>query len=145
MTFTYYGFPRQMTWSYEVPATPGTYWVAAGSSVVATFTLGIPAPLAFVVDATATPGTLGSADVSWTTVDGAQAYLASAWNQDLGAQAASMWVGSPPARFPNGSFSAGTTYDVFVAATDADMSGATVPSNFAVSEYLLLPASFVAK
>jgi hypothetical protein len=146
LTFTYHAnFPRQMVWSYEIPATPGTYWLAAGSSVVATFTLGVPAQLPFVVDAAASPRAPGSADVSWTAVEGAKAYLVSAWDHDLGTLVASMWTPPPPARFPNGSFVTGTAYDVVVAATDADMSGATVPSSFAVSEYPFLPASFVAE
>ncbi len=148
LSFTYHAnFPRRLVWSRAVPATPGTYFVTAtaGSSVFAAFSLGSPAGIPFVLDAAASPRPSGSARVTWTPVEGARAYLVSAWDSTRGALAASFWVPAPPAQFPGGSFVPGVAYDVFVAATDADMSGATAPGQFAVSEYPYLPASFVAE
>ncbi len=148
LRFTYRAnFPRLLVWSREVPATPGTYFVtaAAGASVFATFTLGDPPALPFVLDAAASPARSGSASVTWTPIAGARAYLVSAWEPASAAPAASFWVADPPARFPDGSFAPGVAYDVYVAATDADMSGATVPGSFSVSEYPYLPARFVAE
>jgi hypothetical protein len=149
LEFTYHAnFPRQMVWSYDVPAVPGTYSLVAtsGSSAVSVpFTVGAPDPLAFVLDAAASPRAGGSADVTWTPVGGARAYLVDVWDRAAGAPAASMWIPSPPARFPTESFAPGVEYDVYVAATDADMSGATLPDGFAVSLYPFLPAGFVAE
>ncbi len=146
-TFDYFAYlPRQMSWSYDVPATPGTYAITATSGATAlstTVSVGFPPSLPFVLDAAATPGVQGSADVTWTPVQGARAYLVDVWDAALGQRAQSMWVPAPPAQFPHGSFVAGGTYRVYVAATDADMSGATTPTQVSVSEYPYLFATFV--
>ena len=148
VAFTYAArFPRQVVWSYEIPATPGVYALTASSGALAistTFTLGDPAPLPFVLDATAEAAGAGGATVSWTPVTGARAYLVEVWDPATGTPAASQWVAAPPARMPDGSFTPGVVYDVYVAATDADMSGGGVPTGFAVSEYPYAPASFTA-
>lgn len=148
LTFAYPArFPRQMVWSYDVPATPGTYALTATSgdqAISATFTVGAPTSLPFVLDAAAAPaGTLG-ARVDFGAVAGARAYLVDVWDPAAQRTVASQWVPAPPAVFPDGSFVDGTAYDVYVAATDADMSGATVPLGFSVSEYPYSPAGFVA-
>jgi hypothetical protein len=148
LTFTYPAqFPRQMVWSYDVPATPGTYALTATSgaqAITTTFAVGTTSPLPFVLDATAAPaGSLG-ARVDFSAVDGARAYLVDVWDPGAQRTVASQWVPAPPAVFPDGSFADGIAYDVYVAATDADMSGATVPLRFSVSEYPYSPAGFVA-
>lgn len=148
VAFTYPArFPRQMVWSYEIPATPGVYALTATSGALAlstTFSVGDPAPLPFVLDATAEPAGSGGAAVSWTPVTGAHAYLVDVWDPATGEAVMSQWVAAPPARLPDGSFAAGVSYDVYVAATDADMSGGSLPAGFAVSEYPYAPASFTA-
>lgn len=148
VAFTYPAlFPRQMVWSYEIPATPGVYALTATSGAVAistTFTLGDPAPLPFVLDAAAEAAGAGGARVSWTPVAGARAYLVEVWDPATGTPAASQWVAAPPARMPDGSFTPGVAYDVYVAATDADMSVGGVPTGFAVSEYPYAPPRFTA-
>ncbi|WP_242360259.1 MULTISPECIES: hypothetical protein [Anaeromyxobacter] len=148
VAFTYPArFPRQMVWSYDIPAIPGAYALTATAGALAlstTFTVGDPAPLPFVLDAAAAPAGAGGASVSWTPVAGARAYLVEVWDSATGAPAASQWVAEPPARLPDGSFTPGVTYDVYVAATDADMSGGAVPTGFAVSEYPYVAASFTA-
>ncbi|HET9551844.1 MAG TPA: hypothetical protein VFP50_02660 [Anaeromyxobacteraceae bacterium] len=147
VTFQYpASMPRQMNWSYDVPATPGTYTMTATSGTTAvstTFAVGSPASIAFVVDPSATPGTAGSAQMTWSTVAGARAYLVEVWDHAAGVRAQSMWVPAPPAKFPDGTFTSGRTYDVYVAATDAGMSGATTPTQVAVSEYPSPFTSFV--
>lgn len=149
LEFTYHAnFPRTMVWSYDVPAVPGAYALSAVSSAGAistTFTIGDPPALPFVVDATASAGRGGSAVVDWTPVAGARAYLVDVWDSARGESVASQWVPAPPARFAAGTFAAGETYEVYVAATDADMSGATTPSQVAVSEFPYLSTGFVAE
>jgi hypothetical protein len=91
----------------------------------------------------ASPTALGSARVDWTPVTGAASYLVGVWQ---GADfVTSQWVSSPPADFPSGSFTPGLLYDVYVAATDADMVGGGRPSQVAVTENTLQPAGFVAR
>ncbi len=148
LELTYHAnFPRQMAWSYQVPAVRGTYGLTATSgdqSVAATFTVGDPPRLDLPLDIVAAGAPQGSATVDWTPVAGARAYLVDVWDHVAGASAASMWVPAPPATFPHDSFVAGVAYDVYVDATDADMSGASVPLQVSVSEYPYLPGSFVA-
>ncbi len=149
VTFTYHAnFPRQMAWSYDIPAIPGVYALTAVSgatAVATTFAVGTPPWLPFVIDAVATARARGSAAVDWTPVAGARAYLVDVWDPLLGRSAASQWVLAPPAQFPDYTFIAGTAYQAYVAATDADMSGATVPLQVSVSEYPYLSAGFVAE
>ncbi len=145
-TFEYLAnLPRQMAWSDTLPATPGSYALAATSGstgLSVAFTVGSPPWLPFVVDAAATPGTNGSATVAWTPVDGALAYLVEARRHADQVLVQSMWVAGPPAQFPPYTFTQGCTYDAYVAATDADMSGGAVPAQVSVSEYPYIHASF---
>ncbi len=147
-TFEYFAsLPRQMAWSYDIPATPGSYALTATSGstgLSGTFTVGYPPSLPFVFDEVATAGTNGSAEVTWTPVEGARAYLVEAWERvdSVWVQVQSMWVAGPPAQFPSSTFTVGHTYDVYVAATDADMSGGATPTQVSVSEYPYIHASF---
>lgn len=150
LTFTYWAsFPRLVVWAPGVPASPGTYTATAtsagGTAVVARFTVGSPAWLDLPLGVTAVDGAQGSAHVSWDPVAGAASYLASAYDSVTGAPVASQWVAVPAADFPQGTFLAGLSYDVFVAASDADMVGGTVPTQISVAENVLLYASFVAR
>lgn len=146
---TTYGanLPRQMFWSYDVPATPGIYSFTATSNsgtLAGSFTVGTPASLAIPGSVSASVGTKGAATLSWSAVTGAQSYLVSAWDHATGAYAASQWVNGSPASFPQGTFVSGSTYDVYVDATDADMIGGAVPTQVAVSENTFQPSSFTA-
>jgi hypothetical protein len=145
--FTYPGsFSSLLSWSYDLPATPGRYLLTATSTagtLTTTFSVGAPAALGIPTGVTATDGAQGSALVDWAPVPGARAYLVGVWQ---GATfITSQWVSSPPANFPQGSFTAGQVYDVYVAATDADVVGGTRPTQVAVAENTLLPAGFVAR
>ena len=147
MTFTYpANFGRIMRWSYDQPATEGRYTLVATSSlgtVNAAYSIGAPPPLGSPANVTAADGALGSARIAWTPVTGARSYLVGVWQ---GADfVTSQWVSGPPADFPQGTFTAGLLYDVYVAATDADMVGGGRPSQVAVTENTLQPAGFVAR
>ncbi len=140
-------FPRMLFWDYEVPATPGVYSFTATSTAGAlagTFTVGTPQSLELPQGVVASGGAQGSARVDFGAVTGAQSYLVSAWDHASGAFVASQWVSAPPAQFPQGSFVSGTTYDVYVDATGADMLGGAVPTQVAVSENTYQPTRFVA-
>ncbi|HEY6006537.1 MAG TPA: hypothetical protein VIV57_26900, partial [Anaeromyxobacter sp.] len=150
LTFTYAaGQARALFWSYDVPATPGSYAVAAEStaaSVVASFTVGQPAVLDPPVGVTAAAEVSGGATVDWTPVAGARSTFVGVWTQATPSAASTfvdgLWVSGPPARFPSGTFAAGSAYEVYVAATDADMVGASAPpAQVAVSENTFFPAS----
>lgn len=147
VAFTYPGsFAGLLSWSYDLPATPGQYLLTATSAagtIATTFSVGAPAALDIPSGVTATDGAQGSARVDWMPVPGARSYLVGVWQ---GATfITSQWVSSPPAGFPQGSFTAGQAYDVYVAATDADMVGRARPTQVAVTENTLLPAGFVAR
>ncbi len=142
IVFTYPGnFPRLLVWSYYQPATPGLYMATASSlagTITAAFSVGAPALLDIPIGVTAAGGAQGSASVDWTPVTGAHSYLVSVWQ---GATfVTSQWVSSPPASFPQGTFAAGV-YDVYVAATDADMIGGGRPAQVAVAENTMQPGS----
>jgi hypothetical protein len=150
MALTYpANFAQVLVWSYEQPAAPGTYSLTATNltqsawTITATFTVGVPALLGLPASVTASDGAQGSAQVDWTPVIGARSYLVGIWQ---GATfVTSQWVATPSASFPQGSFTAGQVYDVYVAATDSDMVGGTRPTQVGVSENTLQPAGFVAR
>ena len=152
LTYTYdAGKRRDLVWSYDVPATPGAYALTADSSigsVTATFTVGTPAALPIPGDVVATGDANGGATVDFTPVAGATSHYVGVWTRATASAASTFvdgrWVSGPPARFPAGTFAAGAAYDVYVAATDADMLNAGAPpAQVAVSENTFLPASFV--
>lgn len=149
MTFTYPArFSRIMVWSSAVPASPGTWGLIARSSegsLGRAFTLGalpaIDAPTAIGASA----GSQGSASVQWTAVPGAASYLVTARHQASHDFVMSQWVAGTSAAFPDGTFLADETYEVVVAATDADMVLGIEPSSFAITENSYMPASFVGR
>lgn len=139
-------FPRLLVWSYEVAAAPGRYVLTATSSAgtfTIPFTVGAPAAIEIPTGIMATDGAQGSAHVAWTAVAGARSYLVGVWQG--GSFVTSQWVASTSADFPQGSFTSGQSYDVYVAATDADMAGGARPTQVAVAENTLQPATFVAR
>lgn len=147
VAFTYPGnFSRVLLWSYDQPAAPGLYTLTATSgagTITAAFSVGAPAALAIPTGVGAINGAQGSATVNWAAVPGAQSYLVSVWQ---GATfVTSQWVSSSPASFPQGSFTAGQSYDVYVAASDANMVVGARPAQVAVTENTLQPAGFVAR
>jgi hypothetical protein len=146
ITFTYpANFSRLLTWSYDQPAAPGLYTVTAtspGGTVTTSFEVGAPAGLAIPPGISASGTGQGAARVDWTAVAGAQSYLVSVWQ---GATfVTSQWAWASPANFPQGSFTSGQVYDVYVAATDADMVGGLRPTQVAVAENTFEPAGFTA-
>jgi hypothetical protein len=149
LAFTYgANLPRQLVWSYDVPASPGLYSFTATSTAGAMaglFAVGSPPPLDIAQGVVANAGAQGSATVGWTAVAGARSYLATAWDHLTGAYVAGAWVAAPPASFPKGTFAAGSSYDVYVDATDADMLGGQVPTQVAVSEDTYQPVTFAAQ
>lgn len=148
LTFSYWAnFPRQMVWSYEVPAAQGSYTLTARSATttaMARFVVGESPTLDFALDVVAEARQQGSAHASWTPVTGARSYLVSAFDHATGQMAASVWVSGPQAEFAQGSFTAGHTYDIYVAASNVDMVGGAPPTQISVSEDLFGPTSFVA-
>lgn len=149
LSFTYpANFPRLLVWSYGHPAAQGTYGLTARSAEGAlgtSFRVGSPAALGPPMDVAALAGAQGSAQASWAPVSGARSYLVSARHGTSGAFVMSQWVAGTSAGFPQGTFAAGETYDVFVAATDADMVGGAVPAELAITENTFEPASFVGR
>lgn len=149
LRFTYpANFSQLMVWSAEVPATPGSYGIVARSadaSVASPFALGAVPTLGAPTGVVATAGAQGRADVAWAGVEGAMSYLVSARHRATGAHVMSQWVAGTTAGFPPDTFLAGETYDVYVAATGADMVGGTQPAPFAITENSYQPASFVAR
>jgi len=147
LALTYPGnFSSLLSWSYDQPAEPGTYLLTATSvagTISTAFSVGAPAALDIPTGVTATDGAQGSADMDWTPVAGARSYLVGVWQG--AAFVTSQWVASPPAAFPQGTFTAGQIYDVYVAATDADMVGGARPTQVAVAENTLTAAGFVAR
>ncbi len=141
-------FPRLMAWAPGVPAAPGTYTVTVQSTIgaaTAQMTVGAPAWLDQPLGVTASDGAQGSASATWQPVAGAKAYLASAYDGITGTLVASEWVASTSAAFPAGTFVAGRGYDVFVAATDADMVYGAVPTQVSVAENVFEWGSFTAR
>lgn len=149
LTFTYpANFSRLMIWSEAVPAASGSYGVIARSAsgtVARSFVIGAPATIDAPNGISASAGAQGSASASWTPVAGAASYLVSARSHATGSMVMSQWVAGASASFPAGTFVADQTYDVYVAATDADMAGGAAPTEFAITENGFQPASFVGR
>lgn len=143
------GVRKLVVWSYDHRARAGVYSAEAVSDagVVATdFVVDdgspLPTPVGTLVQARAN----GGAEVTWEPVPNAASYLASAWARGATSATAEIWVGSSPADFPTNTFAAGTTYDVYVAATNVDVLGpAPMPSTVKVSENTYSPAVFTAQ
>lgn len=149
LAFTYPAGTRSLLfWDYERAALSGRYSLTArsGARVLSTtFALGEPAalPLPSSVRASASPS--GGATVQWTPVPGAVRYVARAWRRGDVAPTAVVWTDAPPAHFPSGTFPAGQTFDVYVAATDVPAQPAAAPAAVRLSENAFDPASFTAQ
>ena len=149
LTATYWaGFPRLMVWAVGVNATVGTYTATAtsgGEVAVAQFTVGAPVWLGMPSAVVASDGAQGSAAVSWNAVTGSVNYLASAYDAVTGELVASQWTPVTHADFPAGTFAAGRSYDVFVAASDVDMVGGAIPTQASVAENVFDYSTFLAR
>ena len=149
LQLTYPASARQyLFWSYETPALEGRYTLAATSSagsLSTTFSIGYSESLPVVTDAVAAAQPSGGARVTWTAVAGARTYYVSAWPEGAASLASSLWVTTPDAHFPSGTFTTGQRYDVYVAATNVDLTSLVAPTRVLVSENTYLPASFVAE
>jgi len=148
LRFSYPPRARQhLVWSYDTPPLPGRYTLTArvGGNVLSTgFSIGELASLSSPLDVTAVPAASGGARVSWAAVEGARAYYVSVWNNQ-GTLTAMQWTSGAEATFGAGSFVAGQSYDVYVAATDVELAGTATPSRVTVSENTYLPAFFIAR
>lgn len=148
LALTYHAnFPRTLAWAPGIPAAQGTYTVTAQSgttAVAGTFTVGAPAWLDQPLGLAATGGSQGSASASWAAVAGARSYLLAAYDGTTGALVTSAWFGGTSGSFPQGTFTAGSAYDVYLAATDADMALGTVPTQVSVAENVFDFSRFVA-
>jgi hypothetical protein len=138
-------FTQRLVWAYGLPPDPGLYTLTArsGLEVVTTqFAIGAPAPLPLPTGISVQMPGSGVVRLTWDAVPGARSYLAAAW---LGASfVAGQWVAGAEAQFPAGTFTTGTTYDVYVTATDVGMSGgAAPPTRVSASENGYAPANFV--
>ncbi|WP_242393563.1 hypothetical protein [Anaeromyxobacter oryzisoli] len=148
LTLTYHAnFPRTLAWAPGIPAAQGTYTVTAqsgGAVAVGTFTVGAPAWLDQPLGLVATAGAQGSASATWSAVVGARAYLLSAYDSVSGALVASAWFSGTDGAFPQGTFTPGSAYDVYLAASDADLVLGTVPTQVSVAENVFDFSRFVA-
>jgi len=138
---------RFIIWSYDTPALEGHYTVAATSSagtLSTAFTVGPGPTLATASDVVAAAQPSGGARISWTAIPGAVTYYVSAWAFD-GSLVSGQWVTGAEATFPPGTFTAGQSYSVYVAATDADLSATVAPPRITLSENTYFPATLVAQ
>lgn len=149
LRFAYHAnYPRTLVWAPGVPATPGTYTATARSGSIAIasmFTLGAPAWLDQPMGLVATDAAQGGADASWAPVAGAQSYLLSTYEAASGRLVASAWFTGSSGSFPAATFTPGVAYEVYVAATDADMASGAVPVQVSVAENVFDFARFVAR
>jgi hypothetical protein len=150
MTVSYpEGVDRFIIWSYDVEARPGRYTLLATSStrsVSASFSVPEQGPgLSSPTNVVATAFGAGGANVSWEPVAGAASYFVGVWTRRSGLYSTGRWVTGSTTRFDPGTFAMGTAYDVYVAASNVDMTlPAAVPESLALSENTYAPAGFVA-
>ncbi|MCM2333473.1 MAG: hypothetical protein NDI82_05950 [Anaeromyxobacteraceae bacterium] len=149
LRFVYHAsFPRTLVWAPGSPATPGTYSAIARSgslALISTFTVGAPAWLDQPMGLVATDAAQGAADASWAPVAGARSYLLTAYEAASGQLVASAWFAGSSGSFPAATFTPGVAYDVYLAATDADMASGTAPAQVSVAENVFDFARFVAR
>lgn len=150
--YTYWAtYPAATARSLEVRnsdylATRGRFIMraSAGPSLLyVDFIVGAPAELVAPTDVVATGAALGAATVDWTPVAGARSYLVRAWDTWGYRWASECPTEGPPLTFPAGTFLPGTSYEVYVVATDADLIGGTVPTQVGAAENAV-PAIFTA-
>ncbi len=149
LRFTYpANFSRLMIWAAEVPAVPGSYGLVARSSagsIARPFAIEALPTIAAPTGISVTAGAQGSASVQWNAVPGAATYLVTARHRATQGYGSTQWVAATAASFPADTFVAGETYDVFVAASDADMVGGSPPAPFAITENTYQSVGFVAR
>lgn len=149
LRFTYpANFSRLVVWVAEVPAVSGSYGAVARSSagsVAGPFGVGALPTIGAPTGIAAGAGAQGSGWVTWTAVPGAASYLVTARHRVTQRYASAQWVAGLGASFPADTFVAGETYDVFVAASDADVVGGGPPAPFAITENTYQPVGFVAR
>lgn len=149
ITLTYWaGFPRLAAWAVGVPAAGGIYTATATSGAqvaVGQFAVGSPDWLSMPTGVVASDGAQGSASVSWSPVAGVGSYLASAYDAVTGLLVASQWTKATSTQFPQGTFTAGRGYDVYVAVSDVDMIGDAVPTQISIAENVFDYSTFVAR
>lgn len=142
------GARRAVFWSYDYRPRSGNYGLKAQSdagTVATDFVIGEEPPLQQPQGVLVQPSPSGAAEVTFEPVASARAYLVAGWAFGAAAPTAEVWVASSPARFPSQTFTAGTSYDVFVSATNVDVLGAaSLPSTVKVSENTYAPAVFTA-
>lgn len=144
------GAPHLLTWTYDVPALPGRYSLSAtstdGLALATQFEIGTPALLDRPTDVSPRGLANGAASVSWAPVSGARSYYVSVWDHQSATFASGRWVADSSAAFSSGTFTAGRTYDVYVAAADVDMTSPPPAqvTQVSLTENTYLPASFTA-
>lgn len=139
---------RHLAWSYETRPSPGLYSLTASSGtrrVTARFAVGTPRELAMPAGVSAHAQANGGASVAWRMVPGARSYFVGVWSRDTAHFVTGGWVNTSPYTFPAQHFLPGVSYDVYVAATDVDMTGTEVPTQLVVSEDAYHPVSFVGR
>lgn len=139
---------RHLAWTYDAPAEAGQYSLVARSSsgaLSAVFSVGEPRALGGPQDVVAEALANGGAKVRWRPVDGARSYFTGVWARDTGKYSAGSWTSVAEAQFAAGAFTPGVAYDVYVAATDADMQSGVAPTQVSVSENTYYPAGFVGR
>lgn len=142
------GVSQHLVWSYDASPLPGLYTLTArvdGQTLSTRFSIGELAELSQPTEVQVVPASSGGADVSWAPVTGARTYYVSVWDNVTWTLKAARWTTEPTLRFDSGSFAAGRSYDVFVAATDVDLASASTPTRVAASENTYLPTTFSAQ
>ncbi len=125
---------------------PGRFFLHAWydlAHLIVPFVVGAPAQLAEPTNVVATGAAFGSATVAWTPVAGARSYLVRAWDPAAYRWVSERWTNASSLTFPAGTFTPGTSYDVHVLATDADIIGGAVPTQVGAAD-TTTAASFTA-
>lgn len=138
--------PQTELWSYDVALAEGSYsFVASSDAGTLSGTFRVPAqtPLDPPTAAVATAQPNGGATVQWQGVPDAGSYFVGVWDHTTGTFSTGQWVTTTSTSFASQSFDAGTTYDVYVTATDADLTSPPQPrAETRASENTYSPASF---
>ncbi len=141
------GTDRLILWTYDAAPVDGLYEIRAVSAAeTLSFSLrgsmvpALPEVSALTVQRRGSGGAL----VTWQPVVGARGYYVSAWARDTGTLIASEWLTATSTTFPPGTFAAGQSCDVYVAASSADpTTGALIPVGISLSENTYRPVNFV--
>lgn len=142
------GVSQTIAWLYDVAPEQGPYVLDGKSGdlgIALTMSWAPPGDLPAPREVAASKRGAGGAEVSWSPVPGAASYFVSAWNRATGGFAAGQWVAGGPTYFSPGTFALGATFDVYVAATNADMLAGTCPEPLVLAENTYTPASFTSE